>query len=479
MNTTTLTKEKQLKSQPCDDDETPVETINPATGEALCDYCPHDLMAVEQRLDRAQTAAGLWKRNSLEERCELIRGVAENLEQNRGEYAMLATSEMGKPIAQAEAEIDKCVWLCRFYADNAADYLKPEDVNTGSAKSIVRFDPLGVVLGVMPWNFPFWQVLRFAVPAMLAGNAVVLKHASNVTGCALAIERLFTGPGMLPDVFSTIVLSADKVDMLISHPAVRAVSVTGSARAGRSIAAQAGQFLKKTVLELGGSDPFIVLDDADLELAAKQGVASRTQNNGESCIAAKRFIVIDSVYDEFLERFVAEMRRLKVGDPQDRQTDVGPIARSDLREELHQQMERSIEKGARLMCGGECVDGLGFFYQPTVLADVTPGMPAFDEELFGPVAAVIHAHSEDEAIDIANNSTLGLGASIWTGSPDSAIELAEQIESGAIFINSMVKSDPRLPFGGVKDSGYGRELGRYGIREFVNVKTVWAEGVQD
>ena len=335
MNSTTLIDKSQISSPPCADEEEPIKSINPATGETICEYCPHDLITVEQRLDRVQVASTLWRRNSLDVRCEVIRGVAANLEQYRDEFASLATSEMGKPITQAEAEIDKCIWLCNFYADNAAEYLRPEDVNTNAKKSVVRFDPLGVVLGIMPWNYPFWQVLRFAIPALLAGNAVILKHASNVTGCALAIERLFHGPGMLPDIFATIVLGADKVDMLISHPAIRAVSLTGSERAGRTVAAQAGQFLKKSVLELGGSDPFIVLDDADLNLAAKQGVASRTQNNGESCIAAKRFIVVDNVYDEFLERFTAEMCRLKVGDPQNHDTDVGPIARGDLRDELH------------------------------------------------------------------------------------------------------------------------------------------------
>ena len=475
MTTSALIDSDQVNSPPCEDDMAPITTINPFNGKVLCEYCPHNLTTVEQRIDRASTAASLWKRNSLNERCDVIRGVAVHLEQDRDEFAKLATLEMGKPIAQAKAEIDKCIWLCNFYADNAAEYLKPEDVNTEAKKSIVRFDPLGVVLGVMPWNYPFWQVLRFAVPAMLAGNTVVLKHASSVTGCALALERLFNGPGMLPDIFTTIVLGSENVEMMISHPAVRAVSLTGSERAGRAVAAQAGQFLKKSVLELGGSDPFIVLGDADLNVAAKQGVASRTQNNGESCIAAKRFIVIDDVYDEFLERFTKEMSSLKDGDPLDNDTDVGPIARGDLRDELHQQVQRSVDKGAQLVCGGQPVDGEGFFYQPTVLADVTPGMPAFDQEMFGPVAAVIRAPNEDEAVRLANESNFGLGASIWTASPQHAMSLAERIEAGAVFINAIVKSDPRVPIGGVKDSGYGRELGRYGILEFVNVKTVWVE----
>ena len=475
MKTSALIDSDQVHSPPCDHDMAPITTINPSTGEVLCQYCPHDLITVEQRIDRASRAAGLWKRNSLNGRCNVIRSVAAHLKQDRDELARLATLEIGKPIGQAKAEIDKCIWLCNFYAEKAAEFLEPEDVDTGVRKTIVRFDPLGVVLGIMPWNYPFWQVLRFAVPAMLAGNTVVLKHASNVTGCALALERLFAGPGMLPDIFTTIVVGSEHVDMMISHPAVRAVSLTGSERAGRAVAAQAGQFLKKSVLELGGSDPFIVLDDANLNAAAKQGVASRTQNNGESCIAAKRFIVVDNVYDEFLECFTKEMSRLKVGDPLDEETDVGPMARGDLRDELHQQVQLSVDKGARLMCGGQPVDGAGFFYQPTVLADVTPGMPAFDQELFGPVAAVIHAANEDEAVRLANNSNLGLGASIWTASPQYAMNLAERIDSGAVFINAIVKSDPRVPMGGVKDSGYGRELGRYGIREFVNVKTVWVE----
>ncbi|MFT5324153.1 MAG: succinate-semialdehyde dehydrogenase/glutarate-semialdehyde dehydrogenase [Planctomycetaceae bacterium] len=478
MTTSTTTAPLQVHEPPCEDDVSPIRTVNPATGETISEFCPHDLMAVEQLIDQACTAAGLWKRNSLAERCDVVRGVAEHLKEQRDDLSRLATQEMGKPISQARAEIDKCIWLCEFYADRAADYLKPEDVDTDADQSIVRFDPLGVVLGIMPWNYPFWQVLRFAVPAMLAGNTVVLKHASNVTSCALAIERLFTGPGMLPDIFTTIVLSSDKVDMMISHPAIRAVSVTGSERAGREVASQAGRFLKKSVLELGGSDPFIVLDDADLDEAAIEGVKSRTQNNGESCIAAKRFIVIDRVYDEFVERFVAEMKSLAVGDPMNEDTDVGPIARSDLRDELHEQVKRSVQKGAKVLCGGKPVDGAGFYYEPTVLADVNPGMPAFDQEMFGPVAAVIRAPNEDEAIRLANESSLGLGASIWTSSTEHALGLAERIEAGAVFINAMVKSDPRVPIGGVKDSGYGRELGRYGIREFVNVKTVWVEASQ-
>lgn len=467
----------EAKPSPEQQDGSTLQTVNPATGETLREYPAYDLMDVEGRLDRAQAAFKLWKRVSLSDRCEVIQAAAEELTGRREELAALITAEMGKPIAQAEAEIDKCVWLCEHYTKHASEYLSPTNVDTEARLSAVRFDPLGVVLMIMPWNYPFWQVFRCAIPALLAGNTVVLKHAGIVSGCALAIEDVLSDTKVVPDLFSTLLLSRENVDMLISHEAVQAVSLTGSEQAGRSVGSMAGQFLKKSVLELGGSDPFIVLSDAAIEHAADQAVQARMQNTGQSCIAAKRFIVEESVYDEFLGHFVQKCRELKVGDPTDRSMDLGPMAREDLRDDLHTQVMRSVGAGARELCGGEPLDRPGFYYPPTVLGDVTPGMAAFDEELFGPVAAICRATDRDHAIELANQSKYGLGASVWTRSTDTAMEVAEQIDSGAVFFNSIVKSDPRLPFGGIKDSGYGRELSQFGIREFVNVKTVLMEPV--
>ncbi len=452
-----------------------LQSVNPASGEAIGKYPTYELLDIDGRIDRAAAAFQLWKTQSLSDRCEVIEAAALELLSRREELAALMTAEMGKPITQSEAEIDKCVWLCRHYVSHAAAYLAPEDVRTESRFSSVTFDPLGVILLIMPWNYPFWQVFRCAVPALLAGNTVVLKHSANVSGCALALQSIFRDTKVVPDIFTTILVQRDQADMLITHPSIQGISLTGSDRAGREVAALAGRFLKKTVLELGGSDPFIVLDDAPVRYAAQQAAQARTQNSGQSCIAAKRFIVARGAYDEFVGQLVQQFRALKVGDPIDRDTDIGPIARSDLREDLHQQVARSIDAGARLKCGGEPLDRPGFYYPPTVLDGVVPGMPAFDEELFGPVAAVIRADDEQHAIELANLSRFGLGASIWTASMKRAMSLAEQLDSGAVFVNSMVKSDPRLPFGGVKDSGYGRELGRFGIREFVNVKTVVME----
>lgn len=473
MKTSTL---ETASSSPPHDGPT-LQTMNPATGAKLREYPTYDLMDVEGRLDRAHAAFNLWKKVSLNDRCEVILSAAEELAGRRKELAALMTAEMGKPITQAEAEVDKCIWLCKHYTQHAYEYLSPCNVETEARMSTVRFDPLGVVLMIMPWNYPLWQVFRCAVPALLAGNTVVLKHAANVSGCALAMEDILSDTKVVPDLFSSLLLTRENVDMLISHEAVRAVSLTGSEQAGRSVASMAGQFLKKCVLELGGSDPFIVLDDASVERAATQAVQARMQNNGQSCIAAKRFIIEASVYDEFVGHFVQKCRALKVGDPTDRTTDLGPIAREDLRDDLHAQVMRSVGAGARELCGGEPLDRPGFFYPPTVLGDVTPGMAAFDEELFGPVAAMCKASSFDQAIELANSSRFGLGASVWTRSTDRAMEVAERIDSGGVFFNSIVKSDPRLPFGGIKDSGYGRELGQFGIREFVNVKTVLMEPV--
>ncbi|HXF99607.1 MAG TPA: NAD-dependent succinate-semialdehyde dehydrogenase, partial [Bacteroidota bacterium] len=362
------------------------------------------------------------------------------------------------------------------YADNAAKFLESEVIATDASKSFVTFQPLGILLAIMPWNFPFWQVFRAAAPALMAGNTVVLKHASNVSGCALEIEKLLREAGLPLGVFSTLLLSSSRVNMLIEHPLVRAVTITGSTAAGKAVAAKAGAMLKKTVLELGGSDPYIVLEDANLDEAVATCVASRLINNGQSCIAAKRFIVVESVKKRFEEMFVERMKAQNVGDPLDPSVAVGPLARRDLRDELHHQVRRSIEKGARLLCGGEVPSGRGAFYPPTVLTNVAKGMPAYDEELFGPVAAIISAKDEADAIRIANDSAFGLGAAVFTSNLQKGERIAaEELEAGSCFVNAFVRSDPRLPFGGIKDSGYGRELSVFGIREFVNIKTVWVK----
>ena len=381
--------------------------------------------------------------------------------------------EMGKPVAQGEAEVDKCAWVCEYYADHAEAFLAEQPRETDASRSYVRFDPLGPVLAVMPWNFPFWQVFRFAAPALMAGNAGVLKHASNVPRCALAIEEIFREAGFPRGLFATALVGSSAVAALIADPRIVAVTLTGSDSAGSKIAEQAGRVLKKTVLELGGSDPFIVLADADLAAAARTAADARLVNSGQSCIAAKRFIVVEAVADQFLERFLAELRSRRMGDPLARETQVGPQARGDLRDSLHKQVEESVKRGAKLLLGGEIPAGKGAFYPPTLLTAVDKGMPAFDEETFGPVAAVIRAKDEADAVRLANDSAFGLGASLWTRDRARAERMAKQIEAGAVFVNALVKSDPRLPFGGIKRSGYGRELSEYGIREFVNIKSVW------
>jgi len=402
-----------------------------------------------------------------------MREAAQTLRTRRAEYARTMTLEMGKPIVQGEAEVDKCAWVCEYYADHAEAFLAEQPRETEASRSYVRFDPLGPVLAVMPWNFPFWQVFRFAAPALMAGNAGVLKHASNVPRCALAIEEVFREAGFPRGLFSTVLVGSSAVAALIANPRIVAVTLTGSDRAGSKVAEQAGRELKKTVLELGGSDPFIVLADADLAAAARTAAEARLINSGQSCIAAKRFIVVEPVADQFLDRFLDELRSRRMGDPLVRGTQVGPQARIDLRDLLHEQVAESVKRGAKLLLGGEVPAGKGAFYPPTLLAAVDKGMPAFDEETFGPVAAVIRAKDEADAVRLANDSTFGLGASLWTEDRVRAERLAAQIEAGSVFVNGVVKSDPRLPFGGIKRSGYGRELSEYGIREFVNVKSVW------
>ena len=450
-----------------------MKAINPATGTLLFEYPEHDSTETERRLDRARLRFEQWRHTPFPERSAMMRGAAARLRDGMAEYAGLMTDEMGKPIGSSEAEIEKCAWTCEFFAEHAERFLAPEEIPTDARRSFVSYEPLGAILAVMPWNFPFWQVFRCAVPALMAGNVVVLKHASNVPGCALAIERVFGAAGFPEGAFTTLLVGAAAVERLIAHPTIAAVSLTGSEPAGIAVASSAGKSVKKIVLELGGSDPFVVLADADPEHAAEQAAAARTINSGQSCIAAKRFIAEDPVAERFEAALVRHMSALRVGDPRDRAIQVGPLAREDLLAELEGQVERSIERGAVLRAGGRRLARAGYFFPPTVLASVEPGMPVFDEETFGPVAAVIRARDERHAIELANRSRYGLGASIWTSDPRRGETLAREVEAGAVFVNGIVKSDPRLPFGGIKRSGHGRELGRIGIREFVNVKTVW------
>jgi succinate-semialdehyde dehydrogenase/glutarate-semialdehyde dehydrogenase len=394
---------------------------------------------------------------------------------HKEELARLMTLEMGKIFRESLSEVEKCAWVCEFYARNAEQFLAEEIIDTDASISYVVFQPLGVILAVMPWNFPFWQVFRFAAPALMAGNAAVLKHASNVPGCALAIEDLFRTAGFPESLFRTLLVTSGEVKSLIRHPAVRAVTLTGSEPAGKEVAAEAGKQIKKTVLELGGSDPFIILDDCDLELTVKNAVSSRLVNQGQSCIAAKRFLVMQPVLDEFIRRLKGAFHDLKMGDPLDQSTDIGPLARADLVDDLDRQVSASVSAGARLIAGGKRLAEKGNYYHPTILSEVRKGMPAFDEETFGPLLAIIPVQSEEEAIALANDSPFGLGGSIWTADTIRGERIARRIESGSVFVNGMMKSDPRLPFGGIKRSGYGRELGSYGIREFVNIKTIWVK----
>ena len=451
----------------------PFESINPASGELVERFEPMDDAALAARLDAAARATAAWARTPLKERCALLTRVAGLLRERRQALAALITREMGKLIGEAGAEVEKCALACEHYAEHAADYLADEVIRSDASRSLLACRPLGPVLAVMPWNFPFWQLFRCAAPALAAGNPVLLKHASNVPGCALAIDDLFRDAGAPKGVFATLLIEAARVEAVIAHPAVRAVSLTGSDVAGRKVAAAAGAHLKKTVLELGGSDAFVVLDDADLDLAAETAVKARFQNAGQSCIAAKRFILVASIEAEFMQRFRAGIEALRPGDPADAATTLAPMARADLRADLHAQVEASRAAGAVLVTGGRAMDRPGFFYAPTLLDHVGPGMPAYHDELFGPVAAVIRAADEDAALRIANDSRFGLGGSVWTRDAARGERFAGRMACGCAFVNGMVKSDPRLPFGGIGDSGYGRELSRVGIREFVNQQTLW------
>jgi succinate-semialdehyde dehydrogenase/glutarate-semialdehyde dehydrogenase len=449
-----------------------LQSINPTDGKLLGSYREHDDGEIQLLLDRAVAAQRLWREEPFAARSKLIRGVAELLRRDKNAHAELMGREMGKPVQQGRAEIEKCAACCDFYAEHAEQFLRREEVEAGSSRSYVLFQPLGVLLAIMPWNFPFWQVIRAAVPALMAGNAVVLKHASNVCGCALALESIFGQAGCADGLFAVALVSSARTLALISNPATAAVTLTGSTEAGKAVAAAAGHCLKKTVLELGGSDPYLILEDADLERAAEVCVTSRLINSGQSCIAAKRFIVIENVRSEFEMLFREKMRTRKVGDPLENATEVGPLARADLREALHAQVEQSVRLGAKLLLGGQQAPGPGNYYPPTVLGDVQTGMAVFEEETFGPVAAIIGARDQREAIALANATPFGLGAAVFTGDLERGEHIVRQLEAGSCFINDFVRSDPRLPFGGVKLSGYGRELGMMGIREFVNAKTV-------
>jgi succinate-semialdehyde dehydrogenase/glutarate-semialdehyde dehydrogenase len=446
--------------------------INPYTGEEIATFEAATDDDVRRALDRAQEAFGAWRVRPVAERAALMGALAGTLRANKDHLARLATLEMGKPIAEAEGEVEKSAWFCEYFAEHAERLLAPEAIDASGDENYVRYEPLGAILAVMPWNFPYVQVFRFAPPALVAGNVAVLKHASNVPQCALEIERLFLEAGFPAGVFQTLLAGPEVVEDLLVDPRIGGVALTGSERAGSSVASIAGRELKTSVMELGGSDPFVVLDDADLEQAAREGCRGRNINAGQACIAAKRFIVLDEVADRFEEALAREVQSLRLGDPLDRSTQVGPLARADLVEALQTQVDDSVAAGARVVAGGTAWDGPGFFAVPTVLADVTPDMRVFREETFGPVAAVVRARDEAEAIALANDTQFGLGASVWTRDTERGRRVAEQIEAGMVFVNAIVVSDPRLPFGGVKRSGYGRELGELGIREFVYAKSI-------
>lgn len=452
----------------------PVKSINPLSGQTIKTYQFHTKEEISLKIDQTHAAWLNWKYTSFAERSALMAKASAILLERKTELARLIALEMGKPLSQGMSEIEKCASVCDYYAKHAEDILKDEHTDTDASKSYATFRPLGVVLAVMPWNFPFWQVFRFLAPALMAGNAGVLKHASNVPGCALAIEDIIKKAGFPDCIFQALLISGDAVGAVIEHPKVQAVTLTGSTAAGKKVAEKAASCLKKAVLELGGSDAYIILEDADLELAAETCVSSRIINSGQSCIAAKRFIVVEAIAKEFISLFHKKMEKKKMGDPFKQDTDIGPQARLDLRNQLHQQVQESRDKGAECILGGEIPPGEGAFYPPTILTHVKKGMPAYDEELFGPVAAIILAKDEQDAIQIANDSDFGLGAAIFTQDLQKGERIASQeLDVGSCFVNALVKSDPKLPFGGIKQSGYGRELGSYGIKEFMNVKTVY------
>ncbi|MFO0781404.1 MAG: NAD-dependent succinate-semialdehyde dehydrogenase [Candidatus Saccharimonadales bacterium] len=451
-----------------------LRSINPTTEEVIQEFDELSAEAIEQKLALAQSTFETWRNTSFEERATLMHKAAQNLRDSKAELALVMTREVGKTLTASEAEIEKCALTCDYYADNAATFLSEESVETDAGQSYVRFDPIGVVLAVMPWNFPLWQVFRFAAPALMAGNVGILKHASNVQMSGQAIEKVFVDAGFPEGAFLNLEIGSAKVEAIIRDPRVKAATLTGSEYAGSQVAKVAGEEIKKTVLELGGSDPFIVFADADIDQAVSGAVTGRMQfNAGQSCIAAKRFIVEESIASEFADKLTTAVEELVVGDPESAETSVGPLASKQQLDDIEKQVTASVEAGATLLCGGKRKGGKGYFYEPAVLANVTKGMPVYDEEVFGPALPIISFKTNEEAIAIANDSEYGLGATIFSSDTNKAQNIARDIDSGAVFINNPVKSDPRLPFGGVKKSGYGRELSHYGIREFVNVKTVW------
>ncbi len=452
-----------------------IETINPTTNKLVKSFEKMRDEQVNEIIISSEKAYQYWRKTTFEHRAKLLKSSANVLRSNSKKYAEIMTLEMGKPISQSIAEIEKCAWVCEYYAENAEQMLSKEMIKTDASESFVQFDPIGIVLAVMPWNYPLWQVFRFAAPALMAGNVALLKHASNVPMSALAIEEIFIETGFPDGIFKTLLIDSSQVESVISNPLIKATTLTGSEPAGMAVASASGKALKKSVMELGGSDPFIVFNDASIDEAVRVGVTARILNNGQSCIAAKRFILLDEIADEFETKFVAKMKLLVVGNPMNSETELGPIAREDLLLELDYQVKTSEKQGAKILCGGKRLEREGAFYPATVLSNVKKGTLAYDEELFGPVAIMIRAKDEADAIHIANDTPFGLGASLWTSNTENAKLIAKEINSGSVFINGLVKSDPRLPFGGTKISGYGRELSHYGIKEFVNIKTVWVK----
>jgi succinate-semialdehyde dehydrogenase/glutarate-semialdehyde dehydrogenase len=450
-----------------------IASINPATGEELKEFASFDDSEIEKRLQRTERAFATYRHVTFAKRTQLMRAAASLLHREKEDFARIITLEMGKLFRAAMEEVEKCARGCRFFAENGERFLEDEAAQTDAARSYVRYQPLGPVLAIMPWNFPFWQVFRFAAPALMAGNVGLLKHASNVPQCALAIEQIFCRAGFDDGVFQTLLIEPKRVEKLIVDPRVKAVTLTGSEKAGSEVASTAGRYIKKSVLELGGSDAFIVMPSADFKDALSMAIKARTINSGQSCIAAKRFFVADEIYDDFLHQFVERMRALKIGDPFDETTDLGPLATEQILQGVHEQVQKSIAGGAKLLTGGNRIHGPGFFYEPTVLVDVPKESPAYREEVFGPVASVFRVRDASEAIKLANDTTFGLAASAWTNDPAEQELFTSELETGMVFINAMVASDPRLPFGGVKRSGFGRELGAAGIREFMNAKTIW------
>ncbi|MFK7936909.1 MAG: NAD-dependent succinate-semialdehyde dehydrogenase [Saprospiraceae bacterium] len=451
-----------------------IESINPTTGETIEKYPLHTDLEVENIIDKAHKTYLSWRNTSFDDRAQLMNKAAQILKDNKQKYAETMTREMGKTLKSAISEVEKCALVCEYYAENAEQFLADEIIESDAQKSMAAFRPLGVILAVMPWNFPLWQVFRFAAPSLMAGNVGILKHASNVPASALIIQQVFDQAGFPKNAFTTLLIKSDQVEKVIQNKHVRAATLTGSEPAGSAVAATAGKLIKPTVLELGGSDPYLILEDADLEYAAEQCSQSRLLNNGQSCIGAKRFIVMEKVYDEFMKHFVQKMKAAKMGDPMKEDTNLGPMAKPSLRDDLHQQVQDSIEQGAKCILGGQIPDRTGSFYPATILTNIKPGMPAYEEEFFGPVASVFKVKTLDEAIHIANDTDFGLGAAVFTKNIALGEDIAKnQLEAGCCFVNHFVKSDPRLPFGGIKTSGYGRELSHYGIKEFVNIKTVY------